>query len=63
MTREWGTHGGRGFLLLSAHCRSLDPAALTASERLERAVGAELARVLVLALARRGTASLRCATG
>jgi hypothetical protein len=44
--------GIRGPALLAAHCKSLDPAATTARERLDAAVGPELARVLVFALAR-----------
>jgi cytochrome c553 len=36
---------------IAAHCRSLDPAAPTARERLEDALGVELARKLVFALA------------
>jgi hypothetical protein len=42
--------GTRGTRLLLAHCASFDPAAPTARERLEDALGAELARKLVLAL-------------
>jgi hypothetical protein len=61
MTRERRTSGRRGLRLLSAHCRSLDPAAPNARERLERALGPELARVLLSALAGRGVGSLRCA--
>jgi hypothetical protein len=63
MTREWPAPGGRGLLLLSAHCRSLDPGAPTAQERLERALGPELAHVLLFALAAGGAASLHCAVG
>ena len=37
--------------LLLAHCASLDPDAPTARERLEEALGRELARKLVSALA------------
>jgi hypothetical protein len=48
-------------VLLSAHCRSLDPAVLTARERLERALGPELAHVLLFALAGPGVGSVRCA--
>jgi hypothetical protein len=40
----------RGTALLLAHCVSLDPAAATARERLEDALGAELAHKLVAAL-------------
>jgi hypothetical protein len=41
----------RGPRLLAAHIRSLDPTALTARERLEVALGPELARKLLFALA------------
>jgi hypothetical protein len=41
----------RGTDLLVAHCASLDPDAPTARERLEEALGPELARKLVSALA------------
>jgi hypothetical protein len=41
----------RGPRLLAAHLRSLDPAAPTAQERLEAAMGAQLARRLLYALA------------
>ena len=44
----------RGLALLARHCASLDPDAPTARERLEDALGPELARKLVFALA--GTA-------
>ncbi|HET7572241.1 MAG TPA: hypothetical protein VFJ77_06165 [Gaiellaceae bacterium] len=37
--------------LIAAHCRSLDPDAAPARRRLERALGPELARKLVCALA------------
>jgi hypothetical protein len=40
----------RGDALLLAHCASLDPSAATARERLEDAIGPELARQLVSAL-------------
>jgi hypothetical protein len=42
---------GRGIALLLAHCASFDPDAETARDRLEHALGAELARKLVTALA------------
>ena len=42
---------GRGTALLLAHCASFDPATETARERLEDALGAELARKLVSGLA------------
>jgi hypothetical protein len=63
MTRELPTPGKRGLVLLSAHCRSLDPVAPTARERLERTLGAELTHVLLFALAAGGAASLHCAVG
>jgi hypothetical protein len=44
---------GRGLALLAAHCVSLDPDAPNARERLDAALGAELARKLVLALSSR----------
>jgi hypothetical protein len=40
----------RGVALLAAHCASLDPDTPTARERLEDALGPELARKLVFAL-------------
>jgi hypothetical protein len=40
----------RGNALLLAHCASLDPAATSARERLDEALGADLARKLVWAL-------------
>jgi hypothetical protein len=43
-------HGTRGLDLLLAHVRSLDPDAPTARERLDAALGPELARKLVFAL-------------
>ncbi len=43
--------GERGYALVAAHCRSLDPDAQTAGERLEALLGRELARRLVGALA------------
>jgi hypothetical protein len=61
MTGEPSTPGRRGFVLLSAHCRSLDPAVPTARERLEGTLGPELAHVLLFALAGPGVGSLRCA--
>lgn len=39
--------------LLRAHCRSLDPDAATAEERLQEALGPELAHKLLFALAQR----------
>lgn len=39
-----------GLSLLAAHCRSLDPRVPSARERLEVAIGPELARMLVFAL-------------
>jgi hypothetical protein len=41
---------GRGTALLLAHCASFDPDAETAKQRLEDALGPELARKLVHAL-------------
>ncbi len=41
---------GHGNALLLAHCASLDPEVETAKERLEDALGPELARQLVRAL-------------
>jgi hypothetical protein len=41
----------RGTALLVAHCASYDPDAPTARDRLEAALGPELARKLVFALA------------
>jgi len=43
-------HGTRGLELLLAHVNSLDPDAPTARERLDVALGPELARKLVFAL-------------
>jgi hypothetical protein len=40
----------RGLSLLEAHCRSLDPSAPTARERLDDVLGPELAQKLVFAL-------------
>jgi hypothetical protein len=40
----------RGLALLAAHCTSLDPDAPTARDRLEEALGPDLARKLVFAL-------------
>jgi hypothetical protein len=40
----------RGLSLLAAHCLSLDPYAQTARQRLEAAIGPELAHMLVFAL-------------
>ena len=41
----------RGLDLLAAHCASLDPDSPNARERLELALGADLAQKLVFALA------------
>jgi hypothetical protein len=41
---------GRGTALLLAHCASFDPEAETAKQRLEDALGPDLARRLVRAL-------------
>jgi hypothetical protein len=43
-------HGTRGLELLLVHVQSLDPDAPTARERLDAALGPELARKLVFAL-------------
>jgi hypothetical protein len=40
----------RGLSLLAAHCLSLDPYARTARQRLDAAIGSELAQLLVFAL-------------
>jgi len=49
----------RGTELLVAHCASLDPDAPTARDRLDEALGPELARKLVSALAAGATESER----
>jgi hypothetical protein len=46
----------RGVRLLAQHLESLDPDTMPARERLEEALGTELARKLVFALATRGPA-------
>lgn len=43
----------RDLELLEAHCRSFDPDAATAEERLAEALGPELAHKLLFALAQR----------
>lgn len=40
----------RGLALVAAHCEALDPAMPSARERLDAALGAELAQKLVFAL-------------
>jgi hypothetical protein len=50
MTAVPPTREGRGLSLLAAHCTSLEPNARSARERLDDAVGAELAHKLVFAL-------------
>jgi hypothetical protein len=45
-----GRRRGRGPGLLLAHCASLDPDTPTARERLDKALGLELAHKLVFAL-------------
>ena len=40
----------RGLALLTAHCTSLDPCAASARQRLDAAIGPELAHKLVFAL-------------
>jgi hypothetical protein len=42
--------GRRGLELLAVHCSSLDPDAPSARDRLEEALGVELARKLVFGL-------------
>ena len=42
--------GRRGLALLAIHCSSLDPDAPSARDRLEKTLGVELARKLLLAL-------------
>jgi hypothetical protein len=49
-----GVSHDRGLELLAAHCASLDPDSVTARERLDEAIGLELARMLVFALSSRG---------
>jgi hypothetical protein len=44
----------QGLELLAAHCASLDPDAASARERLDEAIGPDLARKLVFALSRAG---------
>jgi hypothetical protein len=44
----------RGNRLLAAHCAALEPETATARDRLDDALGAELAEKLVFALAGRG---------
>jgi hypothetical protein len=44
----------RGLALLAAHCVSLDPLAESARERLDQALGPELAHMLVFALSAGG---------
>jgi hypothetical protein len=51
----------RGTGLLVAHCASLDPDSPTARDRLDEALGPELARKLVSALAAGATESGRAA--
>lgn len=43
-------HQERALELIAAHCRSLDPAAPSARERLEEALGPELTHKLLFAL-------------
>jgi hypothetical protein len=47
--------GGRGNELLSVHCASLDPDAPSARQRLDEALGVELAWKLVFALSGAGS--------
>jgi hypothetical protein len=51
MVLKTGTEGESARALIAAHCRSLDPDAPTARERLADALGPELASKLVFALA------------
>jgi hypothetical protein len=44
------TREGRGLSLLAAHCTSLEPSSRSARERLDDAVGSELAHKLLFAL-------------
>ena len=53
----------RGMSLLVAHCASFDPDAPTARDRLDAALGPELARKLVSALAAGATESERASGG
>jgi hypothetical protein len=46
---------GRGLALLVQHCASLDPDTPTARERLDAALGAELAQKLVFGLSGAGS--------
>jgi hypothetical protein len=46
----------RGLDLLAAHCTSLDPGSSSARQRLDEAIGPELARKLVFALSGGGAA-------
>lgn len=51
MNEESQQPGRHGVALLTAPCQSPDPGTPTARERLDAALGPELARVLVFALA------------
>jgi hypothetical protein len=51
----------RGSRLLEAHVRSLDPTALTATERLYAKIGRDLGRKLVFALVQGGIRTSRAA--
>jgi hypothetical protein len=53
--------GGRGIELLAVHCTGLDPDAPSARDRLDAALGAELARKLVFALSGAGSVRARFA--
>ena len=55
------SHGERGYALLLEHCAALtqaSPARTPAFERLEEALGGDLTRLLVVALARHRAARL-----
>lgn len=52
-----------GLALLAAHCLSLDPAARTARQRLDAALGPELAQMLVFALSGDGSGASRTRRG
>jgi hypothetical protein len=45
----------RGLDLVAAHCASLDPESLSARDRLDAAIGPDLAQMLVFALSSGGS--------
>jgi hypothetical protein len=53
----------RGLALLAAHCISLDPGSTTARDRLDEALGPDLARKLVFALSSGTQSRERSRTG